>query len=164
MKGILMTVLVSGLGSVSAMAQVYTCEVNDRRIFQSTPCAVGDAPMELQITPAATGDGPRMNTGVGDYLQTLKARRQQDRDYRDRMADEASQRRQWREKIERAIQRRQVIVGMTEDQVRRAWGQPTEVNRSTSRSGATEQWVYREKDAAKADYVYLENGTVSGTN
>ena len=44
--------------------------------------------------------------------------------------------------IESAIAAKQVIVGMTREDVERAWGKPERVNRSTSGAGVREQWVY----------------------
>lgn len=47
-----------------------------------------------------------------------------------------------------------VRLGMTPKQVRAsAWGAPHSVNRTTSRSGVYEQWVY-----GNGGYLYFENG------
>lgn len=51
-----------------------------------------------------------------------------------------------------------VLVGMTADQVLAAWGKPTDVNRTTTAVGSSEQWVYGDLDAS---YVYLDNGVVT---
>jgi hypothetical protein len=48
-------------------------------------------------------------------------------------------------------------IGMTEEQVRNSlWGEPIDINRTTTSNGVTEQWVY---DGFK--YVYFEDGIVT---
>lgn len=53
-----------------------------------------------------------------------------------------------------------IMVGMSAQQVRRAWGEPTAINTSLRSSGRSEQWIYR-LGGARADYVYLDSGIVS---
>lgn len=48
-------------------------------------------------------------------------------------------------------------VGMTDVEVLSTfWGQPTDINKTTTASGVSEQWVY-----SNNRYVYLENGIVT---
>jgi hypothetical protein len=49
-----------------------------------------------------------------------------------------------------------VVVGMTANQVRQAWGDPMSVNHTRTAAGASEQWVY---DLGR--YVYVDNGVVT---
>jgi len=49
-----------------------------------------------------------------------------------------------------------VSVGMTADQVlRSSWGKPKSVNRTTTASGISEQWVYG------GGYLYFRNGVLT---
>lgn len=41
-----------------------------------------------------------------------------------------------------AIAAKQVLVGMTREEVERAWGKPDRVDRSSSGAGVREQWAY----------------------
>ena len=50
-----------------------------------------------------------------------------------------------------------VVIGMSTDQVREAWGEPADINRMTTGSGVSEQWIYR----ARGGYVYLDDGVVT---
>lgn len=52
-----------------------------------------------------------------------------------------------------------IAVGMTAQQVERAWGKPRAINTDVRESGQREQWVY-ERDGGDA-YVYLQNGRVT---
>ncbi|MES9880055.1 MAG: DUF4124 domain-containing protein [Sedimenticola sp.] len=56
-----------------------------------------------------------------------------------------------------------VVSGMSAKEVERAKGTPLRVNRSAGSGGSREQWVYENKDGSR-DYVYLENGKVTGSN
>ncbi|NMM64361.1 zinc-ribbon domain-containing protein [Clostridium sp. P21] len=48
-------------------------------------------------------------------------------------------------------------IGMTADEVRKStWGNPSHVNKTTTASGTSEQWVY-----SNNKYIYLENGVVT---
>lgn len=58
--------------------------------------------------------------------------------------------------IEQAIAERRVLVGMTANQAREAWGNPTRVNRTEHAYGSNEQWVY-----GTSRYVYLSNDAVT---
>ncbi len=51
---------------------------------------------------------------------------------------------------EAAIAAKQVLVGMTREEVERAWGKPDRVNRSTSNGSIREQWAYD-----TGSYVYF---------
>lgn len=60
------------------------------------------------------------------------------------------------------IQNTQVppAIGMTAAQVRAStWGKPSDINRTTTRYGVSEQWVYNTYSGTK--YVYLDDGIVT---
>lgn len=54
-----------------------------------------------------------------------------------------------------AIKNRNVLIGMTPQEVELAWGRPRDINVSEGIWGVHEQWVYDD------EYVYFENGKVS---
>lgn len=60
-----------------------------------------------------------------------------------------------------AAARGRVMTGMSAAQVRRSWGSPTKINRSTGSYGVHEQWVYERGGIGRSQYVYLQNGVVS---
>lgn len=64
-------------------------------------------------------------------------------------------------RILQAIATARLTRGMTAAQVRSAWGAPTKINRSVGSYGVHEQWVY-DRGNFRAQYVYLENGKVTG--
>jgi hypothetical protein len=56
-----------------------------------------------------------------------------------------------------------VIPGMTEKQVKRAWGEPTSINPSFTAGHSFAQWVYR-RDISRSQYIYFQDGIVTGWN
>lgn len=62
---------------------------------------------------------------------------------------------------ELAILRRQIHVGMTMDQVKRAWGPPSSINRTLTSRSIREQWVYHPFGEAHGNYVYFVDGIVT---
>lgn len=53
-----------------------------------------------------------------------------------------------------------VMRGMSQEQVRNAWGNPSKINKSIGSYGVHEQWVY-ERGRGGSQYIYFENGAVS---
>jgi hypothetical protein len=69
--------------------------------------------------------------------------------------------------FEKHIQNKQVVVGMTREQVLKAWGSPYTINVSHTKDGTRrEEWIFEDwKDAStvKHRYLYFEEGIlVSG--
>ncbi len=59
-------------------------------------------------------------------------------------------------RFNQAISKRQVLVGMTFEQVKLAWGKPERINTSGGRGIDHEQWVY-----GMGTYLYFENGKLT---
>lgn len=57
--------------------------------------------------------------------------------------------------IEGAVRGGNIIIGMSDADVRRSWGTPDSVNRTTLANGVREQWVYRR------GYLYFENSILT---
>lgn len=55
----------------------------------------------------------------------------------------------------RMILRGEIAIGWSRNAVLESWGEPSSVNRTITRAGTHEQWVYRDA------YVYLDNGRVT---
>lgn len=64
------------------------------------------------------------------------------------------------ERVARAVARKRVFVGMTEQEVIRAWGKPSKINRSVTASTVHEQWIYEQGEIGRSQYLYLENGVL----
>ena len=51
-------------------------------------------------------------------------------------------------------------IGMTADEVLAStWGEPSDINRTTTQYGVSEQWVY--KSGSEMKYIYLDDGIVT---
>jgi len=68
--------------------------------------------------------------------------------------------------FQKHIQSKQVIVGMSREQVLQAWGSPYQTNITHTKDGIRrEEWIYEDwKDAAnvKHRYLYFEEGVLVG--
>jgi len=62
-------------------------------------------------------------------------------------------------RVQEAIANKQVMLGMTAAQVRESWGEPDDINRTMTRWGTHEQWVYG--PGLTATYVCLDDGIVT---
>lgn len=60
--------------------------------------------------------------------------------------------------LDRAANAGEVRIGMTPAQVRRAWGEPYDVNRTRTAAGTSEQWVY---GSTGRRFVYFRDGNVT---
>jgi hypothetical protein len=61
----------------------------------------------------------------------------------------------WDEKIWSAIDKGEVFLGMTKQQVIMSWGKPERINRTVISSSTSEQWVYGRV------YLYFDNGILT---
>jgi len=68
--------------------------------------------------------------------------------------------------FEKHIQTKRVMVGMSKEQVLKAWGSPYTIHVDYTKEGIRrEEWIYEDwKDAAniKHRYLYFEEGTLVG--
>ena len=64
-------------------------------------------------------------------------------------------------RIALAIATRKVLIGMTEAEVVRAWGQPDRKNVSIRSTGRSEQWIYRGGRSSNDQYLYLVGGILT---
>ena len=62
----------------------------------------------------------------------------------------------WPKRVWTAIDKGSVFIGMTSAQAEESWGKPDDVNRTTSRSGVSEQWVYE-----SGSYLYFQDGILT---
>jgi|GEM_PF-2367890 len=154
-----------------AAAQVYTCTVGDRKVYQSTPCEAGDKPIKLYVpAPADKPANHRINHDTQRFLQQRELKSQRAESVVDRRAREARERRLQKEaaeadknRISKAKFNDKVVVGMSASDVRDTWGKPDKINPSQYRAGETEeQWVYYESN--RTSYVHLTNGKVTSTS
>lgn len=52
----------------------------------------------------------------------------------------------------------EIEIGMTDEQVRKSWGRPNQINRTVGEWGVHEQWIYGDVLKGNARYLYFENG------
>lgn len=62
----------------------------------------------------------------------------------------------WSRAVWNTIERESVSIGMSKEQVRMSWGEPEDVNSTTTALGRTEQWVY-----PGSKYLYFRDGKLT---
>jgi len=128
-------------------AQVYRCDDGDGGVtFSGTPCTAAAAePMELEVSkpsPRAAADAAlRLQRSI-DELTKAEAEEE------------------WKTRVRLAIRHEKVLLGMSADEVRSSWGNPSRINRDVGAGGAREQWVY-ERAGRSRQYVYIRDNEVS---
>ena len=125
------------LGGVAPAWAVNKCPgPGGKVVYQDAPCEGGE---KVNISGAGVADP---NSQGANYWK------------------KESERQARSERVTSAIAQQKIFVGMTAEEARRSWGNPTKINTSVGSYGKHEQWVYR-RGGAPAQYVYVENGMVS---
>lgn len=120
-----------------AIAQAFKCTVDGKLVYQGTPCSTTGE--HVNLSGAGKSD---ITSSSATYWKKESARLDR------------------KEKVESAIQNRNVFVGMTAEEALQSWGKPTKINQTLSGTGSSEQWVYRRDGYIEGQYVYLTNGVV----
>ncbi len=157
------TILITALlvAASTANAGVYKCTAPDGSLtFSDKPCP--DAPgKEVHLRDKDHVPDPvtqRMLRSQGRLADEFDRRREQSNranlrrrsgTVAEKQANDAEERR-----LRHAKNRRQVVDGMGEDDVRDVLGKPDRVNQSSG----SDQWVYDDGD--QSTYVYVEDGEV----
>jgi Protein of unknown function (DUF2845) len=63
-------------------------------------------------------------------------------------------------RIALAVAKKQVFIGMSEEEVVRSWGKPNKINRSVNARNIHEQWIYERGEIGNSQYLYIEDGVV----
>ena len=66
----------------------------------------------------------------------------------------------WSEEICKLVTEGAIKQGMTKEQVEVARGKPSDINRTVTKYGSSEQWVYGEY--TYVTYIYFEDGKLTG--
>lgn len=125
------------LVQLPASATVYKCQAEGKTVYRDAPCPGAGSDENKMHVSAAPAEPSTLRPGEVDLA---------------RQAD-----------LRTAIESRKVMVGMTAEQVRSSWGSPTKISNSVIGGHAHAQWVYR-RDKVTTQYVYFEDGKVSGWN
>lgn len=71
-----------------------------------------------------------------------------------------------REEMREKVASESVVMGMTPWEVRCGYGYPSEINRTATRFGSSEQWVYEtyygQTLGSTFEFIYFDDGLVSG--
>lgn len=123
-------------------AAIYKCVDSGGKIsLQDAPCKSTDAAVKIDVQTVLSPSTPGLKPYAADIARQAAEEKEQERQAR----------------AETARHHGTASVGMREDEVLRALGKPSTVNRSSS---GPDQWVYYRGGPGRALYLYLENGAV----
>lgn len=170
--------------AASADAAVYKCEMpGGRMAYQSQPCpqnAVAADKTDLmqraepRVTPEPEPATAETTTTAVEppseapakpktWLEKRAEEREASKEARKAEHDQRVSEAEERIRFEKLIWDKQIAVGMSESQVREAWGKPTKINKRLDAGGAFDQWVYRRyknRTYIGSNYVHFRNGKV----
>jgi hypothetical protein len=98
---------------------------------------------QSQETSDEDDDEPRKHRALQNQ-KNVTAILQERAEEVNQQAEESLERRAWSKKIEEAIKNHQLLIGMTQEQVLRSWGRPSDVNTSTTAKGTHTRWWYNQ--------------------
>lgn len=142
MRSILLGAAVTALAIAPAQAQVFKCQEGGRTVYSQEPCGRSAATLDIKRHTPRPGSFEAAQARRDEYIRAHPG-----------MPDLT--------KI--AISAGVVTPGMTEAQALASMGPPDGRNLTQTMRTSRWQWVYR-RGSAKAQYVYIEDGVVVGTN
>lgn len=154
--------LLAVFAPVAYAEPVYKCEHDGKITYTDQPCS-SDAqphalPKAIVVEPPARSER--------DLARQHDARIQREKTGRDREDAEwvkaHKNKKDREERVRKAIIERQVIKGMTTDEVRRALGEPQKVSRSESHGSPKESWTY--SGNGETSKINFKNGEVSSVS
>ncbi len=128
--------------SAPVIAQVNKCKVDEKIVYQATPCATGGETVNL----SGAGHGDSASTGSSYYKKEAE-----------RMAKDEAEKRP-RESYGVSGHRRR--GHHRHDSEWSVWG-ATSINQTITGANSSEQWVYRRGRVAGTQYVYLTDEVVT---
>ena len=136
---------VIALFSISIGAQVNKCEISGKTVYQQEPCGrIGGTGGELKMVIPSTEAGYNLPPDIERLRQNyLNAQRKQDT----LIAKHCSGKKLY-----------EPVIGMSEDDLKcfKRFREPEKVNITTTGSGESKQYVFR--DHGRATYLYFKNG------
>ncbi|MDB5968134.1 MAG: hypothetical protein JWQ90_584 [Hydrocarboniphaga sp.] len=160
--GILFLGLILLGGSGPAGAGVFRCEQPGGPIFTDIPCNAEAQPIEVGKPQ------PIQAVGGSDLAKRYDERRAREQGERAKADSQWVQQhdaaRADEERLRRALVEGRVVAGMTAQQVRQVWGEPSDVQTQIDQNASRERWVYRRtRDGSHGvRTVNFKDGRVAG--
>jgi hypothetical protein len=141
---------------------VYKCEENGTVTYTDQPCTPGARAAELpELIVTVPPTRSEQDLARAHEARTQRARAERDRDDA-RWLKEHANRKDRETRVRRAILAHKVIKGMTFDEVKRALGEPDQVQGGDSYGTAKTTWVYAAGGARRT--VNFKDGEVTSTS
>lgn len=157
-RQILLPVLV--LLPLAAQAELFRCEKDGTTVFSDKPCsdkAEAYKPKPIQVVPA---------TKAADLAKqyderTAKAAKERDQ-ANEAWNKEHQEKKQTEDRIRDARVKREVVAGMSQQQVLDLMGKPQVTSHNENLGVVREGWTYKKPDGSR-DIIYFKDGVVTST-
>lgn len=147
-----------------ASAEIYKCKINDRVVYQSTPCHQSDSEkVDIYVPSVPDNSFKPGDVADDDYKEERRQRWAEEQKRLNERSIAIREERQRQERFKKMIWHHEVGLGMTKKQVTRSWGDPCDINRSVYASGVQEQWVYC-VGTYERKYLYFEGDELTAIN
>lgn len=139
LNGLLSLILLAAAGV--ARAEVFRCEHEGRKTFTDTPCDAEAQPIEV-AEPLSMQAIP--GSDLATRYDERRARERRERIGADsRWLEQYDRAKADQERVRKALVEGRVVAGMSQQQVRQIWGEPSDVQLHIDQDASRERWVYR---------------------
>jgi hypothetical protein len=145
---------------LAARAELFRCEKDGTTVFSDKPCADNAEaykPKPIQVVPA---------TKAGDLAKQYDERSAKAAKERDQANEawnkEHQEKKQQEDRIRDARVKREVVAGMSQQQVLDLMGKPQVTSHNENLGVVREGWNYKKPDGSR-DIVYFKDGIVTST-
>src|SRR5574337_405170 len=153
--------LIAAMGAaIPAQADMYKCNEGGKVVYADQPCASNAERVRVYNNSNPSAEDAAAADAQLSRLRQQQAAEDAARDVaRAAEGQRAADRLAYAGRAREAVQSHRVFVGMTAEDARKSWGEPTKINRTITAGSTNEQWVYRRGPGA-AQYLYVDDGVV----
>jgi hypothetical protein len=150
------------LAALAAQADIYRCEQDGRTLYTDHPCAGERIDPEL-ASRAGAGDAAnaasqseRGRRWEQESAVSQGQQRKADAEWLERHAQE--------KKVEAAYRRREVVAGMTQDQIRLILGTPDRIGKYADAKGQDDVWEYSDRGTGRSTVIFRDGRVLQYRN
>jgi hypothetical protein len=153
--------VIAMLPTMARAAEVFRCEHDGKPTYTDTPCDADAQPISVAEPQTIQAGGGTDLAKVYDERLARERRERVQADTRWLQQHDAARADELR--VRNALVEGRVVSGMTQQQVRQLWGEPSDVQLQIDQNTSRERWVYQaQRGGLGRRTVSFENGRVAG--
>lgn len=137
-----------------AQADIYRCEQNGHTVYTDHPCSGEQIGSELasRAGRANAANAAAQGKGAQQWEQESASAQSQQRKADSEWLEHHAQ----EKRIEDAYRRREVVAGMTQDQIRLILGTPDRIGKYADAQGQDDVWEYPDRGAGRSTVIFRD--------